>query len=116
MPGARHMGAMRWPKSVNIGGVAICTHCSSVLPDSRAKFCPRCGQALAIAPVTAAPGTKPVHIEHGGTLINPFFIVSVIIVVAGGLLAGHENYVLGGVLLVIGLPSLLVATVKTLSR
>jgi hypothetical protein len=86
----------------------LCSHCSSPLPDPRAKFCPRCGRTIAAAP--------PVHIERRGTLWNPAFIVSVIFVVAGGLLAGHEQYLIGVPMLVIGIPSLLFSAVRSLSR
>lgn len=100
-----------------MGDAMQCPQCATALPDPRAKFCPRCGAAITGGAARSHPPTvKPVHIEKRGTLWNPFFIVSVIFVVAGGLLAGHENFITGGALLAIGIPALLIATVRSLSR
>jgi hypothetical protein len=57
-----------------------------------------------------------VHIEKRGTLWNAPFLISLIVTVAGGLLAGRGLLIPGVVLLIIGVPALLWATVSSLSR
>ena len=59
---------------------------------------------------------RPIRIEARGSLLNPFFLCSVAIVMIGALLAGEGQLTLGIVFLAIGLPSLLVATIRSLVR
>jgi hypothetical protein len=82
-------------------------------PDQRGHPPPQpAGTALG----AAAGGRKPIRIEKRGSLLNPFFLGSIAIVIAGTLLAGEGKVTIGTVLLVIGVPSLLVSTVRSLVR
>lgn len=62
------------------------------------------------------PAPTPVHLEPRGSLRNPFFLGSVALVLAGALLAGDGQLRLGLILLALGLPSLLISTVRSLVR
>ena len=64
----------------------------------------------------ASGGRKPIRIEKRGSLLNPFFLGSMAIVIAGALLAGEGKVKIGTILLAIGLPSLLISTVRSLVR
>lgn len=64
----------------------------------------------------AAGGGKPIRIEKRGSLLNPFFLGSVVLVLAGALLAGEGQLRAGTILLAIGLPSLLISTIRSLVR
>jgi hypothetical protein len=48
--------------------------------------------------------------------MNPFFIGSVALVLAGTLVAGEGQLRIGMILLAIGLPALVIATVRSLVR
>ena len=114
--------------------VVQCPTCSAALPVGKAKYCPRCGAALpgavvsstpetatpgrtsAKTPVTISPHKIPIRIEQRGSLLNPYFLGSATIVIAGALLAGEGQLRLGTVLLAVGLPSLLIFTVRSLVR
>ena len=104
-----------------------CPHCAAQLPNLKAKFCPRCGQTLPQGPVVPADQpvastepfqAPPIRLEPRGNLVNPFFIGSVILVILGAVLAGEGEgfFVIGLVMLIIGLPSVLIATVRSLVR
>ena len=114
--------------------VIQCPICSAALPGAKAKYCPRCGAALPEAgvsstPKTANPGSttttvpstiplheRPIRIERRGSLLNPFFLGSVAIVMFGALMAGEGQLTPGIIFLAIGLPSLLIATIWSLVR
>ena len=68
------------------------------------------------ASLGSAPSAKPIRIEKRGSLLNPFFIGSIAIVVGGALLAGEGHLRAGILLLAIGLPSLLISTLWSLVR
>jgi hypothetical protein len=63
-----------------------------------------------------APSAKPIRIEKRGSLLNPFFLGSVALVLAGALVAGEGQLRAGIILLAIGLPSLIISTVRSLVR
>lgn len=90
-----------------------CPQCSSPLTDPRARFCPRCG---ALTPPAASSGPPPVHLAGRGSLWNVWFFVSAVILITGGLLAGFGQVKLGAILLAVGVPLLLIVTVRSLSR
>lgn len=114
--------------------VILCPTCSAALPVGKAKYCPRCGTALpgavvsstpetaipgrtyAKTPVTLPPHKRPIRIEQRGSLLNPFFLGSATIVLAGALLAGEGQLRFGTILLALGLPSLLIFTIRSLVR
>ena len=123
-------------------GVQECPQCFRSLPSARAKFCPQCGATLPARPITqapaaeqprsaevlrqppkeidaaprAAPVARPIRLEKRGSLLNPFFLTSVGVVLAGTLVAGEGELRIGMLLLGMGLPALLVATVRSLVR
>ena len=68
------------------------------------------------ASLVTAPSAKPIRIEGRGSLLNPFFFGSIAMVVVGALLAGEGHVRIGVLLLVIGLPSLLISTLRSLVR
>jgi hypothetical protein len=86
-----------------------CPNCSAPLPTAKAKFCPRCGFVL-------PPELKPIHLEKRGTLINPFFAASVALVVCGALLAVEGTSRIGILVLAIGVPLLVVSTIRSVGR
>ena len=96
-----------------MGRVSQCPHCSSQLADPRARYCARCGGA--ITPATSS-GPPPVHLAGRGSLWNAWFFLSAVILITGGLLAGFGQVLPGGILLAVGVPVLLIVTVRSLSR
>lgn len=92
-----------------------CPKCSCALPTARVKFCPRCGAPISSA-AASAPAAKPIRLEKRGTLINPFFIGSVALVLVGTLVAAEGQLRIGIILLAIGLPALLITTARSLVR
>lgn len=56
------------------------------------------------------------HLAGRGSLWNVWFFVSAVILITGGLLAGFGDVMPGGILLAIGVPLLLIVTVRSLSR
>jgi hypothetical protein len=75
------------------------------------------GQPKALdASLGTAPSAKPILVEKRGTLLNPFVIGSIAMVVGGALLAGEGHLRAGILLLAIGLPSLLISTLWSLVR
>jgi hypothetical protein len=68
------------------------------------------------ASLGTAPSAKPIRIEKRGSLLNPFFIGSIAMVVVGALVAGEGHLRAGILLLAIGLPSLLISTLRSLVR
>ena len=94
-----------------------CPHCSFPLPDPRAKFCPRCGRALPADIAdnqSSAPINEPIRLEKRGSLINPFFIISAGMVIAGTIIAGEGSVRVGLILLGIGLPLMVLSSVLSL--
>jgi hypothetical protein len=57
-----------------------------------------------------------VHLAGRGSLWNVWFFLSAVILITGGLLAGFGQVKLGAILLAIGVPLLLIVTVRSLSR
>jgi hypothetical protein len=57
-----------------------------------------------------------VHLAGRGSLWNPWFFLSAVILITGGLLAGFGQLLPGGILLAVGVPVLLIVTVRSLSR
>ena len=99
---------------------SICSQCHAAAQDTRAKFCPRCGADLtgAASPLsTDAPrGTEPpIRLEKRGSLVNLYFLSSVVLVIAGTVVAGEGDIRLGVILLAIGLPLLVLTAIVSLS-
>lgn len=112
--------------------VLHCPECHSLLPNPKARFCPRCGATLALpaspshpgaiaqpsaSPSPAAPHfTAPIRLEKRGTLWSPFFLISVALVLAGGWMAGEGNLRVASSLLIVGIPAMLIAAIRGLVR
>ena len=62
------------------------------------------------------PESKPIHLEKRGSLLNPFFAVSVATVVFGALLAVEGTSWIGILVLAIGVPLLVAATLRSVGR
>ena len=62
------------------------------------------------------PSAKSIRLERRGSLLNRYVLGSIAVILAGALCAGDGHLVTGSILLFIGLPTLLISTVRSLAR
>ena len=90
-----------------------CPRCHIAAPSSRARYCPRCGGPLPDIPTNTV---KPIMLEKRGTLLNPWFGAGLAVVVAGTWLASLGHLRAAAVTILVGVPLLIIATVRSHSK
>jgi hypothetical protein len=79
------------------------------------KLAPPAGPHF-ILPTPLPPSAKPIRLEKRGSLFNRYVLGSIALILTGALFAGDGEMVIGSILLFIGLPSLLISTVRSLAK